>query len=1359
MSSGCSPRVGTLTDRDVQRGVYSSMPMSHTLTSPADVRLLHASEAWHAFLDSWNQRGGLPQQRLVRFSGVVTLNGQGVVVDFLIDFNLGVIIFLIGSKAPRALFFIKAKALPHDLGQLEIDSTTAFKLAALALQATHGHFTHESSTHSQLKKSQLIPQSVIKEHPSLQYCEQRVAEEHRLLQGQTRGEAIVQYMTVVERLPTYGVHYYEVRDRSNLPWYLGISHRGIAQYDYLDKRKPRRVFLWKQLENLYFRERKFSIEVHDPKRVVHTLSSFNLYEDAIEDARENHDDLLDAITEATTQVSVSRRTFGPGNVSVYIWFAETQALCKSIWSMAIAQHQFYLDRKTSRHEVSGGMRELPELAVELSRSCVSLSTHSSSSNLSRSGSHSSLVNNSQAEDSASTESLHQARMEMYNALKERRDAIQEKLKDKNEELKLLCLREGQLTGELPPEYPQTPGEPPPTVRKRVGTSFTLSENLINKIINKQEETIAALELEYEIQSNITSASLKLANESMHSKGVRKQRKVSFKQSAQRLKQLEEKLKSARSKQQQTANGMPKQKKKPRPISDGEGVGVYDENTNPNTTTTSVSQESPRDPLGIDGVSLSPNPATAGLVSGVNRSSAAMSPLTPVRARARRDLSPGANTVATATSSPHSAPASPHKTPNGTLSSRPTSPSRPNSGYIPSNAAYARSQYRVQQYPTLSTRSHSVPADENRVPHQRSNSSSGTPISYTEATGETPGGLYNIPQQRTSLACHSLDDLDAPPLSATITTTPSIASPANHIHYQQNNQPVHHHHLHHHQPFRPRNDSQDRYGSLDRRRPSSGRPESRSCEHLDQALPPHHHHFASPHLLHPPHASPPSASPASSPYTPHHHIHYQQFQSPGGPSDLQQFQSPTGGVHQTHEAMDTTLESHTSGDTVSSDRSSQDVVDAATPGTIIQHRATHRYRSQSSACLPPQSAFHSRNNNNGLSHASTLRGTQNGPIHRLVRTSSGRSYMETTFDGAAPNHNQENIPPLRPTSEVVLPLRPTNGVHYDTSHPPLRPTSSVNSRDILPLRSSSSLDLPPLRATKSSSELPPLRPTSLKTSDSSLSSHNTSLCSMQEESLISLAEAARPRKHSIHQHSQQIGQQREWYETSLDSPTPNRKSKKSSSSMMEMNDSVTSDGSTIPANQTNSTLNISGSSVGSTGSSNGSVFPSNTEADSSHSSLSFVESPRNHMVISTGSYQPSRESSKPFEMSDFYKYSTKYRRQSSGTGNCSSGTSGYQSSVSSSSGDTPLSPVLPPRGAGVARLMPPSPTLVAQQSAPAPQQKGVYQPLSPMSCQPLSLVGSPAHGEPQEPVGAWDASPLHQAVPATVTHKRSATLVK
>ena len=69
-----------------------------------------------------------------------------------------------------------------------------------------------------------------------------------------------------------------------------------------------RVFQWKQLENLYFRDKKFSIEVHDKPSVVQTLSSFNLYEDALKlDSASQNDALVDAIADSTTQVSVSRR--------------------------------------------------------------------------------------------------------------------------------------------------------------------------------------------------------------------------------------------------------------------------------------------------------------------------------------------------------------------------------------------------------------------------------------------------------------------------------------------------------------------------------------------------------------------------------------------------------------------------------------------------------------------------------------------------------------------------------------------------------------------------------------------------------------------------------------------------------------------------------------------------------------------------------------------------------------------------------------------------------------------------------------------------------------------------------------------
>ena len=116
---------------------------------------------------------------------------------------------------------------------------------------------------------------------------------------------MVNYMTIVASMPTYGVHYFEVYDKRSSPWWIGLSCKGIAQYKHEDRKIPVRVFQWKQLENLYFRDKKFSIEVHDAKRVVQTMSSVNLYEDALKlENSTKKDGLAEAIGDSTTQVDI-----------------------------------------------------------------------------------------------------------------------------------------------------------------------------------------------------------------------------------------------------------------------------------------------------------------------------------------------------------------------------------------------------------------------------------------------------------------------------------------------------------------------------------------------------------------------------------------------------------------------------------------------------------------------------------------------------------------------------------------------------------------------------------------------------------------------------------------------------------------------------------------------------------------------------------------------------------------------------------------------------------------------------------------------------------------------------------------------
>ncbi|XP_037074808.1 FERM domain-containing protein 4A-like [Pollicipes pollicipes] len=668
------------------------------------------------------------------------------------------------------LFYQQAKSRVFK-GELETEGEgdAIFKLAALALQATHGDYVDDASTRQLLKRTALLPASVVKLHPSLGMCEERVIEEYRLLTGTARGTAIVTYLSQAERLPTYGVHFYRVTDKScNNAWWLGISTLGIAQYDIADRGKSRRLFQWKQLENVTFRDGRFSIEVDEPKKVVHALSSFNVYEDAIGNDTSG-DDLVTAISDPCTQVSVSRRTLGPGHISVYSWFAASQTACRNIWFTAVSQHQFHVEGKKESRSGLQAARALSEIARDLSRSSAALSAVGSSSSLSNSGSLQSLAVSSLTDDSEQQA----ARMEMCAALQARRDALEAKLAERTAELRLLCLKEAELTGQLPAELPLVPGEPLPQVRRRMGTAFTLPETLLNRLRGSQEELVSALELDYEIQSKITTAALKLANDATMKK-VRKQRKLSYQMSAQKLREIEAKLKAARAKQLQ------KRQKAPRPSSDGEDHH---------------SDEDESSVASAEGVSLSP-------MNGALPPRPPRSPERPGPRPARRHpaylaepLEGPANRARA-----QSAPGSPKKMPksrSATLHvpcSREPSPNAHdlNGGYIPSSV-YTRSSYRSKQYPTLSQRDTPPPPPP--------------PREYW-----SPGGMYSVPQRRTAPA-------------AAAAATAALPSPMHHLSVDELDG-----------SFEAAPDESARFGSLDRRRHVSSAGhltlEARSMDRLD-----------------------------------------------------------------------------------------------------------------------------------------------------------------------------------------------------------------------------------------------------------------------------------------------------------------------------------------------------------------------------------------------------------------------------------------------------------------------------------------------------------------------------------------------
>ncbi|XP_011356810.1 FERM domain-containing protein 4B [Pteropus vampyrus] len=402
------------------------------------------------------------------------------ILQFAVRFYIESISFL-KDKTTVELFFLNAKSCVHK-GQIEVDSETTFKLAALILQEAKGDYISDENARKDLKTLPAFPTKTLQEHPSLAYCEDRVIEHYLKIKGLTRGQAVVRYMKIVEALPTYGVHYYAVKDKQGLPWWLGISYKGIGQYDLQDKVKPRKLFQWKQLENLYFREKKFAVEVHDPRRsyqMVYQSSYTSLH------SRQQH-----------------------------IWFHFLHILPT-------------LAKIPSARSLDDIAMDLTEMGTPRTSKLVTLEAKSpfimaSNGSLISSGSQDSEVSEEQ-------------KREKILELKKKEKLLQEKLLKKVEELKKICLREAELTGKMPKEYPLNVGEKPPQIRRRVGTTFKLDDNLLP---SEEDPALQELESNFLIQQKLVEAAKKLASEPDLCKTVKKKRKQDYTDAVKRLQEIE-----------------------------------------------------------------------------------------------------------------------------------------------------------------------------------------------------------------------------------------------------------------------------------------------------------------------------------------------------------------------------------------------------------------------------------------------------------------------------------------------------------------------------------------------------------------------------------------------------------------------------------------------------------------------------------------------------------------------------------------------------------------------------------------------------------------------------------------------------
>lgn len=123
--------------------------------------------------------------------------------------------------------------------------------------------------------------------------------------------------------------------------------------------------------------------------------------------------------------------------------------------------------------------------------------------------------------------------ELTHAVRKQQRALEERLEACLEELRRLCLREAELTGILPAEFPLKPGEKAPKVRRRIGAAYKLDEWALHR-----EDPLSGLERQLALQLQIAEAARRLCREGNLGRQVRRQRQHAVRLEEEKLRQLQ-----------------------------------------------------------------------------------------------------------------------------------------------------------------------------------------------------------------------------------------------------------------------------------------------------------------------------------------------------------------------------------------------------------------------------------------------------------------------------------------------------------------------------------------------------------------------------------------------------------------------------------------------------------------------------------------------------------------------------------------------------------------------------------------------------------------------------------------------------
>ncbi|GAB6030093.1 hypothetical protein CHUAL_005772 [Chamberlinius hualienensis] len=195
---------------------------------------------------------------------------------FLVKFYPEIISEELIQEITQHLFFLQVKQAIINM-DIYCPAEASVLLASYALQAKYGDLDNTVWRPGMLSNDDLLPQKVIDQYQMTpDMWEDRIRVWYADHKGMLRDEAEMEYLKIAQDLDMYGINYFPISNKKDSELWLGVTALGLNIYDKSNKLTPKITFMWSEIRNLSFDDKKFIIKPMDKNAPNFMFFSKNL---------------------------------------------------------------------------------------------------------------------------------------------------------------------------------------------------------------------------------------------------------------------------------------------------------------------------------------------------------------------------------------------------------------------------------------------------------------------------------------------------------------------------------------------------------------------------------------------------------------------------------------------------------------------------------------------------------------------------------------------------------------------------------------------------------------------------------------------------------------------------------------------------------------------------------------------------------------------------------------------------------------------------------------------------------------------------------------------------------------------------